>query len=383
MKSLQVLICCILFSQFVSAQIIPFNDARWVYVSGTTIVENYKGKNSAYIKNGIVYLKDEKFKNGIIEFDVYLSERVSFGGLIFRVEDLQNYEEIYFRGHHSGHPDAYQYTPVYNGISGWQIYHDLHTGVNDGLISWRPVGESVGYNGILKFPFDRWMHVKLVVSGTQAEMYFDGEDKPSAYIKDLKMGEKTGAIGLKCSAGPVHFANFSVQHSDRPALSRSEKSTMIMPPNTIKKWQISNAFGEKDILDKTTLEPSFLKKFQWQELSSDKTGMANISKVILPKGEEDTVLAKLVINAENDQIKRLDIGYSDRVRAYCNGQIIYSGNNGFRTRDYRYLGTIGYFDAVYLPLKKGENTVLLAVSESFGGWAIQGKLENTVGLEVR
>jgi len=137
---------------------------------------------------------------------------------------LYNFEEIYFRGHHSGHPDAYQYTPVYNGLSGWQIYHDLHTNINDGLMSWKLKDKSMGFNGVLEFDFDRWMHVKLVVSGTEVEMYFDGEETPSVYIKDLKHGEQTGSIGLRCNAGPAHFANFSLQKIENPKLTRKKNN---------------------------------------------------------------------------------------------------------------------------------------------------------------
>ncbi len=379
---IQILLLFCVTGQFLTAQIIPFSDARWTFEGGNKIIENFQGKNSVYIQNGIFYLKGEHFQNGIIEFDIFLTERVSFAGFVFRILDRNNFEEIYFRGHHSGHPDAYQYTPVFNGLSGWQIYHDLYTNVNDGLMSWRLKDESMGFNGVLKFDFDRWMHVKLVVSGTQAEMYFDGEATPSIFIKDLKHGDQAGSIGLRGNAGPAHFADFSFQKIDDPKLT-NKKSTFETPANTIEKWQISDAFAEKEIVDKKGIDQDFLNKLKWQNLKSEHTGLANISKVILPEREDDTVLAKLEINSESDQIKRLDIGYSDRMRVYCNGQIIYSGNNGFRTRDYRYLGTIGYFDAVYLPLQKGENTIILAVSESFGGWAIQGKLEDMTGLKVQ
>ena len=62
------------------------------------------------------------------------------------------------------------------------------------------------------------------------------------------------------------------------------------------------------------------------------------------------------------------------------GRLLYTGNNGYRTRDYRYLGTIGYFDAITLPLQEGENELWFAVSESFGGWGVQAAFEDTDGL---
>ena len=44
------------------------------------------------------------------------------------------------------------------------------------------------------------------------------------------------------------------------------------------------------------------------------------------------------------------------------------------TRDYRFLGSIGYWDRLYLPLVPGENELVLAVSENFGGWGLQARL---------
>ena len=127
------------------------------------------------------------------------------------------------------------------------------------------------------------------------------------------------------------------------------------------------------------LNISWINSFKWKTLNTEATGLANISR-LFKVDSTNTVFAKLVINSDKDQLKKMEIGYSDAVKVYFNGIAIYSGNTAFRTRDYRYLGTIGYFDAVYLPLKKGENTVLIAVSETFGGWGLMAKWENMDGI---
>jgi hypothetical protein len=44
---------------------------------------------------------------------------------------------------------------------------------------------------------------------------------------------------------------------------------------------------------------------------------------------------------------------------------------------------MGYYDAVYLPLKKGKNELWLAVSENFGGWGLKGKFENMEGIQLK
>ena len=37
---------------------------------------------------------------------------------------------------------------------------------------------------------------------------------------------------------------------------------------------------------------------------------------------------------------------------------------------------MGYFDTIYLDLKKGKNEIIFAVSENMGGWGLKAKLIN-------
>lgn len=83
----------------------------------------------------------------------------------------------------------------------------------------------------------------------------------------------------------------------------------------------------------------------------------------------------MTINADKPGVRKLTFGFSDRARVYLNKQLLYAGEDNFMSRDYRFLGTIGYFDAVYLNLKQGPNELWIAVSENFGGWGIKAKLE--------
>ena len=73
----------------------------------------------------------------------------------------------------------------------------------------------------------------------------------------------------------------------------------------------------------------------------------------------------------------------DRIRVYLNNKLLYTGNNNYRSRDYRYLGTIGYFDEIILYLKNGRNVLLLAISEDFGGWGVMAKFPDMVDIELK
>jgi hypothetical protein len=68
-------------------------------------------------------------------------------------------------------------------------------------------------------------------------------------------------------------------------------------------------------------------------------------------------------------VKKLSIGYSDEVSVFLNGKILYRGRAAQGFREPGFLGIISpEDDAVYLPLKKGSNELMLAVSEIGGGW---------------
>ena len=52
----------------------------------------------------------------------------------------------------------------------------------------------------------------------------------------------------------------------------------------------------------------------------------------------------------------------------------------YRSRDYRFLGSIGWSDTVVLPLDEGDNDLVVAVAEDFGGWGIQGRFTDAAGI---
>jgi hypothetical protein len=58
------------------------------------------------------------------------------------------------------------------------------------------------------------------------------------------------------------------------------------------------------------------------------------------------------------------------------------GDDTYRSRDYRFLGSIGYWDSLYLPLEAGENELVVAVSEDFGGWGVQARFPDASGLTL-
>jgi hypothetical protein len=354
-----------MFQHFTHAEIVPFDSPRWVMQPDTYRFEDYLGQKSLYLKGGAAYLKDVNFTNGIIEFDVAFSQERGFFGAIFRMQDKENYEEFYLRSHQSGNPDAIQYSPVYNSLSAWQLYH----------------GE--GYSTAVTFHFDRWMHVKLLVSGKTAELYIDNNEAPVMFMHDLKRGIKPGLVGVKAlpfSAG--HFANFSVTEMDNPPMKSKPESGQEIEAGTVMIWEVSGTFAENALDNKFLLSAADKEPLTWEKLECERSGLANFSKISKIEPPKNTVFARIIIDSASQQIKKLKFGFSDRIKVYLNNRLLYAGNNNYRLRDYRFLGTIGYFDELYLPLQKGKNELWMAVSESFGGWGIKCRFEDMKGITL-
>jgi hypothetical protein len=95
------------------------------------------------------------------------------------------------------------------------------------------------------------------------------------------------------------------------------------------------------------------------------------------------VLARVVIRSDSAQVKKLGFGFSDQGSIFLNGRILFSANNTYRSRSQRYLGVVTVDnDAIYLPLQEGENELVIAVSESFGGWGLIGRFADLDGISV-
>jgi len=342
------------------AQNIVLNETEWDVV-GNVHFTNYMGNEALYIYNGIATLKDFETKNAVIEFDMAFPKARGFTGLLWRIQDLDNYEEFYFRPHLSGKTDANQYNPVFNGNSAWQLY----------------TGE--GYAKAVEYNYDNWFHVKVISWEGQAQVYIEGKTERVVHISTLKHSPTKGQIGFKAQLVPTWFSNLKVTELNKPPFEKLGDTGQVLE-NRIESWNISEPFNEDLILGKTEL-PKNLIRFKVQKLESEPSGIINISQ-LYNKDDHNTVIAEFIINSEVDQSKTLNLGYSDRVKVFVNGNLAYTGNNKYLSRDYRYQGTIGLFDGIQLELKRGNNRIQVAVSEDFGGWGLIGQLQDQSGIRL-
>src|SRR5712692_7917492 len=138
---------------------VPPDTTRWDLEGQATATE-YQGKKCLLLDGGAAILKDFVMRDGVVDLDVSTSATRGFAGIQFRFsEDGANGEWIYLRQHHSGAPDALQYTPVLNTGANWQLYN------------------GPGFTGAVDIPRDVWFHLRLEVAGAQAKFYVKDMDK--------------------------------------------------------------------------------------------------------------------------------------------------------------------------------------------------------------
>ena len=343
-----------------SAQSPAFDASRWDIHDPRAVTQNYLGAPSLFIDGGVALLKESTFGDGTIDVDVALHGHASFAGVVFRAASEDNYELVYVRPHRSRQPDALQYTPVFDGSEAWQLY------------------SGAGYTAAAELPSNRWVHLRLVVSGYSARLFVDGAADPALVVTDLKRPWARGRVGVWGRLGGANFANFTFTPAATGAPAARAEAPASEP--LILDWQLSDAFDTARVRDDRLPD---LKGLSWRAVRAEDTGIVNIGRYrksartgASPASSRDLVFARATIASVQRRQARLVFAYSDAIHVFLNGRLLYAGESGFRSRDPGFLGIASLGpDALYIDLVPGPNELVFAVSETFGGWGFAARLE--------
>jgi hypothetical protein len=344
---------------------VPADSPRWS-LQGKASSAEFLGRKCLFLDGGAAVLNDLEMRDGVVDVDVATPARRGFFGIQFRIADEgANAEWVYLRQHKSGLPDAMQYTPVLNTGLNWQIY------------------SGPGFTGPVEIPRDVWFHLRLEVVGAQAKLYVKDMEKPALVMNDLKSGVQKGQVALAALTGASYFSNFEIRPTpDAPW----ERRLPPMPPGALTRWSLSPSFDALERNLERPLPSSEGSALNWQDVEAEPPGFVVINryresphpkvsfatdftKRLEPQPGMRVVYARTIIDSDRDQVRKLSIGYSDDVSVFLNGKILFRGRSAQNFRDPAFLGIVNVEnDAVYLPLKKGRNELMLAVSELGGGW---------------
>lgn len=326
--------------------------AEWATHGGRRCIRFGESANLVASPAGI------ELTDGTVELDLAVDRHRSFHGLTWRQRGT-TYESFFVRPHQVGNPDAVQYTPVFNDVSAWQLYH--------GPGYWAPVS----------FPIERWFRLRVAFAGTRGEAYIDDMDQPALVFGRLKVPVSAGLIGIMVGGPGLHVARFA--YDDRSPVLRGAAPRQRRLPGSIPGWWVSDPFTESVALTGKRVDELFNGR-SWTRLESEPSGLANLARVQPLIGRRNTVLVRTTIRCEEPAERALEIGFSDRAKVFLNGRPLFGGNDTYRTRDYRFLGSIGLWDTLYLPLLAGDNELVMAVSETFGGWGVMARFPDPTGI---
>ncbi|NOS86320.1 MAG: hypothetical protein HOP31_14365 [Ignavibacteria bacterium] len=342
-------------------------------LQGKTGFTEYHGRKSIFLNGGAAILKDFEMRDAIIDVDLSTPASRGFFGVQFRIDSTgANAEYLYLRQHYSGQPDAMQYTPVIGGGLNWQIYN------------------GPGFTGAVDIPHNEWFHLRIVIKGAQAYLYVKDMNNPALVMNDLKSGVDRGSVALVVLLGEAYFSDFKIQTTPDADWVREEPPMM---PGILTGWELSPSYDALSVDPERPLTGAETDTIQWQSVEAEAPGFVTIyryrsaprirvtfandfSKRLEPQPGSKLIYAKCIINSTSDGVKKLSFGYSDEVSIFLNGNILFRGRSAQNFRDTRFLGIVDpENDAVYLPLKKGRNELILALSELGGGWGFICRLD--------
>ncbi|MHC4811314.1 MAG: hypothetical protein ACYTEV_13255 [Planctomycetota bacterium] len=295
-----------------------------------------------------------EFVDGTIEFDVAPTPECHFIAIMFRRAAYDHQENIYLRPFKSGKFDAVQYAPRING-STWQLYPE--------------------FSAAAEWPRDEWTHVRLEIAGSRMELYLDRAAEPALVVPRLRAEARSGSVGFWSrvnfdnDAWGAAISNLEI----RPAATAAAPTPPAdPPPGVIRTWSIAGPVAAAP--GAVTALPDL---DGWRPIAVEESGLANLNRALGGAGRgRFTAFARQTLVVKEAGPVALDIGYSDEVTVFLDGEPLFSGFNGWESR---YPGYLGYVrlgnDTVHLPLEAGANELILAVTDDQRfGWGFAARL---------
>lgn len=347
-------------------------DDSWEF-TGDSRIGTVGGSPSLLLRTGQALRRDVSFEDGVIEFEYRGTDERAFLGVVLRVGEDGTAEDVYLRLHKSKQPDAIQYTPDYRGRGQWQLFHGPDA------------------TAFAALEPDTWTRVRISVAGDRAAVTVGDAPEPQLVIGQLRSGRADGFVGFWANqpgadeSAPLTAAlrNVRIVHGAPDPIPAGGTSPSS-PEGVIRAWGVSPGFIRSGEVVKEI--PSAALDGPWSRHTTLHDGLLPLEPHV-ERPEADgvpAVVAGVTIDSDADRTIRLDLGFSDDASVFLDGRLLYSGRHFFSANFPRRQGLVTLDQAsLYLPLESGRNTLMVAVSEVFGGWAVIGSIPEREGLTVR
>jgi hypothetical protein len=346
-------------------------DSGWQLSGEGSRIEEFRGAPAILMRTGTAVRPDVALRDGTLEFDVWMVPGRTFIYVHFRMASEEEHEEIYFRPHKATLPDAVQYSPVWNGDSNWQLWH------------------GPGGTAAVPFPRDDWMHVRIVMQGRRAALFLGGSSTPAMLIT-LGREPAAGHIGFGAFTprggapdGPVAAIRNVVVRPDNVPYAFAPDSGSRIPAGLVRQFQLSPPVQLEEEPINSLGETRLRGREQWRSYATEPNGVLVIGRHLKRPSPLAGAIARLVVRAERDTVQPMRLGFSDYITVFVNGRPLFSGDAHYSFDVPRQEGLIALSQATaWLPLRRGDNEILLAVSDGFGGWGLMAQLDPAPGVRV-
>lgn len=362
---------------FVAAQetiTVPLRAEAWDAGPNRVDFTNYRGEPALRLFDpqgntggSVPRVRDLSFTNGTIEYDVAFTDSTRFTTCYFRLQDGENTEHVYLRANFLGDPNsmaAVQYAATVKGVNYWDLSPHYQSNAN-----FKENGD--------------WNHVKIVVRDRQLLAYVNDMETPTIYVPILDGELETGGIGVD---GNVYVANLKITPNDTPGLSAEAGYDPVHnDPRYLRDWEVSPPrdfpFGQEP-----TEEDAPTDTTAWRPIQAEHHGIINLSRRYggtSYDGRRRLAWLRTTITADVAQERYLDLGFNDEVYIYLNGRPLYTGKNQFGSPGQLHPGGRMSIEnsRIRLPLREGENELLVGLTNYFYGWGLVGRLDDSGRLK--
>jgi hypothetical protein len=212
--------------------------------------------------------------------------------------------------------------------------------------------------------------------------------EPQLVVHRLARPPRRGAIGLRGflprgteATYAARFANVTL--SPEVGYAFPPAPVAETPSGLLTRWSVSPAVDQPE--GAVLAIPASLAQGPWRTVEAEPNGVVLLGRHVERPADslESTLLARLVLRAASDTSQRLDLGWSDAVTVFLNGAPLFYRDDSYSYDQPRREGLIGLDQGTFfLPLRRGDNELILAITDVFGGWGVMGRLEAAAGVEV-
>jgi hypothetical protein len=325
--------------------------------------------------DGPIIAKGIDFSEGTIDFDIQPTDS-NFASFYFHWQDALESELFYFRTDWaSGKPDimeGVQYTPVIKGVICWNLMPH--------------------YQGNASFRQDAWNHVRILIAGKQMLIYVNSDNRPTLTIPRLEGNTKHGSFAF---GGKMTIAHLTYGPLPSAVIGWFSGPDGFDPtdndPRYIRHWQVTQPDTIPPGIDfGKNLMPG--NQSAWAPIQAERRGLINLTRQFggnLPRFYEGGAPRRIVwlktrLHSEREYEYKLRLGFTNEVWVFLNGKYLYIDKNYYGEPSMKTPRGRASIDNTFinLPLKAGDNELLIGVGNDFFGWGIVARLDDATEVKI-